>query len=228
MRKEMNDIVLVDDNPAIRYGLSEIFKRRGYTVRTASDGFSALALLRERIPGILLSDLDMPGMSGFELLSVVRHRFPAIAVIATSGAYSGVFVPPDVAADAFYAKGSNGAARLFEILWSIEDRDSRESLRAAAPIWIPYPSAHECGSSGIAVSCPECLRVFSHPVGRAKGSTYLTSCSHCFCPMQLAFVTQPDETDTTSLGLENGMSSASQRGVAIYRDTESIPELVGQ
>ena len=64
MRKEMNDIVLVDDNPAIRFGLSEIFKRRGYTVRTASDGFSALALLRERIPGILLSDLDMPGMWG--------------------------------------------------------------------------------------------------------------------------------------------------------------------
>jgi DNA-binding NtrC family response regulator len=129
MRKEMNDIVVVDDNPAIRYGLSEIFKRRGYIVRTASDGFSALALIRERIPGILLSDLDMPGMSGFELLSVVRRRFPAIAVIAMSGAYSGVFVPPDVAADAFHAKSSNGAARLFEILWSIKGRDSRESMR---------------------------------------------------------------------------------------------------
>lgn len=92
MRKEMNDIVLVDDNPAILYGLSEIFKRRGYTVRTASDGFSTLALLRDRIPGILLSDLNMPGMSGFELLSVVRRRFPVIAVIAMSGAHSGVFV----------------------------------------------------------------------------------------------------------------------------------------
>jgi len=89
MRKEMNDIVLVDDNPAVRYGLSEIFKRRGYTVRTASDGFSALALVRDRIPGILLSDLDMPGMSGFELLSVVRRRFPAIAVIAMSGSILG-------------------------------------------------------------------------------------------------------------------------------------------
>ena len=46
MRKEMNDIVVVDDNPAIRYGLSEIFKRRGYIVRTASDGFSVLELIR--------------------------------------------------------------------------------------------------------------------------------------------------------------------------------------
>jgi Response regulator receiver domain len=161
MRKEMNDIVLVDDNQAILYGLSEIFKRRGYTVRTASDGFSALALLRDRIPGILLSDLEMPGMSGFELLSVVRRRFPAIAVIAMSGAYSGVFVPAGVTADAFYAKGSNSLARLFEILWSIEDIDSRESLReSVSPIWIPDLPAHECGYAGVAVSCPECLRSF--------------------------------------------------------------------
>jgi hypothetical protein len=223
MRKEMNDIVLVDDNPAIRYGLSEIFKRRGYTVRTASDGFSALALLRERIPGILLSDLDMPGMSGFELLSVVRHRFPAIAVIAMSGAYSGVFVPPDVAADAFYAKGSNGAARLFEILWSIEDRDLRESMRAAGPIWISSLSAHEC--DGLAVSCPECVRVFFPAVARVKGSTHSTSWPHCFYPLQLAIVTEPNQMDTTSLGLE---SSTSQSGASIDRDTESISELVGQ
>jgi hypothetical protein len=215
MRKEMNDIVLVDDDPAILYGLSEIFKRRGYTVRTASDGFSALALVRDRIPGILLSDLDMPGMSGFELLSVVRRRFPAIAVIAMSGAYAGVFVPPGIAADAFYAKGSNGAARLFEILWSIEDRDSRESMRAAVPIWIPNLSAHECGGAAVALSCPECLRAFFNPVSRAKSSTYLTSCPHCFYPVQLAIVTQPGEMDTTSHGLHR---SASQSGVAIYGD----------
>ncbi len=215
MRKEMNDIVLVDDNPAILYGLSEIFKRRGYTVRTASDGFSTLALLRDRIPGILLSDLNMPGMSGFELLSVVRRRFPVIAVIAMSGAHSGVFVPSGVAADAFYAKGSNGAARLFEILWSIEDRDSRESLRASVPIWIPNLSAHECGGSAVAVSCPECLRAFFNPVSRGKGSTYLTSCPHCFYPVQLAIATQPGEMDTTSLELHR---SASQPGVAIYGD----------
>ena len=215
MRKEMNDIVLVDDNPAILYGLSEIFKRRGCTVRTASDGFSTLALLRDRIPGILLSDLNMPGMSGFELLSVVRRRFPVIAVIAMSGAHSGVFVPSGVAADAFYAKGSNGAARLFEILWSIEDRDSRESLRASVPIWIPNLSAHECGGSAVAVSCPECLRAFFNPVSRGKGSTYLTSCPYCFYPVQLAIATQPGEMDTTSLGLHR---SASQSGVAIYGD----------
>ena len=140
------------------------------TVRTASDGFSALALLRDRTPRNSPSDLDMPGMSGFELLSVVRRRFPAISVIAMSGAYSGVFVPPGVAADAFYAKGSNSVARLFEILWSIEDTDSRESLRAAvSTIWIPACQLMNMTGPAVAVSCPECLRSFIRLVGRSQG-----------------------------------------------------------
>ena len=62
--------------------------------------------LRQEIPDILLSDLNMPGISGFELLSVVRDEFPAIQVIAMSGAFSGVGIPPGVCADAFYEKGS--------------------------------------------------------------------------------------------------------------------------
>jgi hypothetical protein len=142
-----------------------------------------------------------------------------------SGAYSSIFVPPGVAADAFYAKGSNGAARLFEILWSIEDRDSRESMRAEVPIWIPSLSAHECGGSAVAVSRPECLRVFFPPSDRTKGQTHLTSCPHCFYTVQLAIVTQLDEMDIPSLGLH---SSASQPGIVIDLKTESMSELVGQ
>jgi len=90
-----------------RYSLvrSEIFKGSGYAVRTASDGFAALASMREQVPDILISDLNMPRMSGFELLSIVRRRFPSIAVIAMSGTYLGFAIPRGIAADAFYAKG---------------------------------------------------------------------------------------------------------------------------
>lgn len=48
----------------------------------------------------------MPCMSGYEFLSVVRSQLPAIHVIAMSGAFSGTCVPPGVAADAFFEKGS--------------------------------------------------------------------------------------------------------------------------
>jgi CheY-like chemotaxis protein len=64
----------------------------------------------------LLEEPYMPRMSGFELLSIVRLRFPAIAVIAMSGAYSGMAAPQGVAADAFYAKGSSSVAQFLELL----------------------------------------------------------------------------------------------------------------
>ena len=59
------------------------------------------------LPEILLADLNMPGMSGFELLSVVKLRFPAMLTVAMSGAFQGNEVPSGVLADAFYHKGSS-------------------------------------------------------------------------------------------------------------------------
>jgi CheY-like chemotaxis protein len=54
----------------------------GYEVRTSEDGFSALVQLRAALPDLIVSDLRMPNMSGFELLSIIRRRFPQIPVIA--------------------------------------------------------------------------------------------------------------------------------------------------
>jgi len=63
--------------------------------------------IRQEIPDVILSDLNIPGMSGFEFLSVVRRRFPGIHLIAMSGAFSGDGVQPGVAADAFYEKATS-------------------------------------------------------------------------------------------------------------------------
>ncbi|MDT7812452.1 MAG: hypothetical protein QOJ42_2368, partial [Acidobacteriaceae bacterium] len=122
MPSEMTDIVVVDDNQVLLNVISEIFKECGYTVRTATGDFAALAQIRIRIPHVLLSDLNMPGMSGFELISVVRRRFPEIVAIAISGADPGANVLPGIAADAFYAMGATNVAQLFEIVRAIENR----------------------------------------------------------------------------------------------------------
>lgn len=132
---------MVDDNPVLVSVLAEILKEPGREVRCASDGFAALAQIRARVPDILVSDLNMPGMSGFELLSVVQRRFPAIAVIAMSGSYSGSQVPDGVAADAFCAKGAGSVERLVEIVSTLESQNgsllarpgTRQGLVAAAP-----------------------------------------------------------------------------------------------
>lgn len=105
--KEKATVLVVDDDHALRQTLCAILAATGYQVRFAEDGFAALAALHESLPDILLSDLNMPRMSGFELLSVVRSRFPALRVIAMSGAYAGFAIPAGVAAEAFYEKGSN-------------------------------------------------------------------------------------------------------------------------
>ncbi|MHB2007350.1 MAG: response regulator [Acidobacteriaceae bacterium] len=105
MRDSKPKILIVDDNASIRMCLSQLFMRAGLDVRSARDGFSALSEIHLQEPDILLSDLNMPGMSGFELLSTVRRDFPMIRAIAMSGGYSGEAVPSGVPAEAFYEKG---------------------------------------------------------------------------------------------------------------------------
>jgi len=95
---------------------------------------AALVEINEEVPEILLSDLNMPGMSGFELLSVVRRRFPAIRVVAMSGAFAGDQVPDGVAADAFYEKG-NGVAVLLKTIERLPFAN-RQSCEGAESSWI--------------------------------------------------------------------------------------------
>jgi DNA-binding NarL/FixJ family response regulator len=68
----------------------------------------------------------MPGMSGFELLPVVRRRFPSIHVIAMSGAFTGGEVPQGLPADGFYQKGSSMDA-LLRIIGSLPERNDNRA-----------------------------------------------------------------------------------------------------
>jgi len=222
MLNGMSKIVIVDDNPSLLYALSEIFKSRGYSVRIASDGFSALAAIRDYVPDVLLSDLNMPGMSGFELLSVVRRRFPKIAVIAMSGAYRGVAVPPGIAADAFYAKGASSVARLFEILWAIEDRNMLQSIRdTKVPVWVPRLSLNIENASTMVVACPECLRAYPHTLNHVSSAPEETSCPHCCFLMRLAVVPRSQEMDTTSIPLASKANEIGEPPFARYLDVKS-------
>jgi CheY-like chemotaxis protein len=210
---DANDIVVVDDNHVLVSVLSEIFKELGYTVRTASDGFEALATIRERVPGILISDLNMPRMTGYELLSIVRRRFPTVAVIAMSGAYRGNDIPPGIAADGFYAKGGSSVAQLLEILNSIADESTRRSKRTVAPIWIPGMPTDQSDRSTTAVSCPECLRTFFHYLRNVELLHEERYCPHCRHPVQLAIVRASTDLDKT--GLQRS-ANASRMGDAAY------------
>src|SRR5690349_5523773 len=102
--RSKRQILVVDDDPAVRETISMLLVAAGYDVVVAEDGFAALSQLRKTLPHVIVSDLEMPRMTGFELLSVVRRRFPQILTLAMSGGYPGDTVPVGVVADGFYVK----------------------------------------------------------------------------------------------------------------------------
>ncbi len=118
MRTTKPTILIVEDDDQIRDLLSDILELSGYAVRVARDGVAALEDLSVKIPDVVLSDLNMPRMSGFELLPLVQQQFPTTRVVAMSSAFSGNDVPPGVAADAFYPKALSVDA-LLEIIKTI-------------------------------------------------------------------------------------------------------------
>ncbi len=74
-------ILVVDDEASARGALSEILSDEGYKVRTAADGFRALAAASEFAPDLVLTDLKMPGMDGLSLLGRLREQDPEVAIV---------------------------------------------------------------------------------------------------------------------------------------------------
>ena len=155
-------ILVVDDDPCVREIIEMSLLEAGYDVVAAEDGFRALSQLRKSLPDVVLSDLDMPGMSGFELLSVVRRRFPQISTVAMSGAYRGDEVPSGVIADGFFAKGSQSKnlLRTIQRLLRTAPARSSEHYLDCAPAWIPRNGNHSKAMPYVVLTCAECLRAF--------------------------------------------------------------------
>jgi CheY-like chemotaxis protein len=57
MSNKLASVLIVDDDNDLRTALADLFADSGYTVRTAADGFAALAEMRSQLPDVLISDL---------------------------------------------------------------------------------------------------------------------------------------------------------------------------
>ena len=169
-------VLVVDDDPLVRETSALVLTKQGYEVRTSEDGFAALVTLRRALPDLIIADLRMPNMSGFELLSVVRRRFPQIPVIAISGEFD-VAGSVELLADAFFQKGGYRLPELFlkiaELLKASPLRPSAAKVNCA-PVWTPI---NERGY--VVLTCSECLRSFSVPQGAAGGELSEAECAHC-------------------------------------------------
>jgi CheY-like chemotaxis protein len=170
-------ILLVDADEGLLVALGARLSDQGHAVRTARDGFEALALMRAGTPDLLISDLKMPNMSGFELLSIVRQRFPVVAVIA----YTGEFVlagTPSILCDRIIAKRRNSN---FEVVDAIRELLAQSPLRTQpakfmpAPAWIP-----RLINGYFVLTCRDCLRSFSVLTrDGAIGEDAIAKCDYC-------------------------------------------------
>jgi CheY-like chemotaxis protein len=186
-----HEILVVDDEAAVRDGLISLLRSSGYNVSGAIHGFDALLQMKRNIPGIVISDLNMPQMSGFEFLSVVRRRFPQISVIAMSGAYhSGDSVPGGVIADAFYAKGLSGPKELLDMVADLIRTFAAHAVdheRESAPVWIPRNGKDSQGIPYVVLTCTECLRSFPLSV-MTEGQQTIQETPCLFCPNTVRYV----------------------------------------
>ena len=88
MMKKHGRILVVDDDPKSRNIVERLLTLTDYEVEIVISGEEAVKRLKRSEFNLVLTDLDMPGMDGLELLSHVKSRYPDIPVIVVSGVAS--------------------------------------------------------------------------------------------------------------------------------------------
>ena len=184
-------ILFVDDDRKLLETGAMLLRSKGYEILCAEDGFEGLIALKRSLPDIIISDLRMPNMNGFEFLSVVRRRFPGIPVIVVSGEFTGVSVPESVLADAFFSKGNYRPDGLFkkiaDLIQELPTRP-REGKPSKSAVWVKN------NKGTIAVTCSECLRTF--PVPEVLDGVNVVECDFCACTIRFEIIGEPFVPDS--------------------------------
>ncbi|GAA5315839.1 MAG: hypothetical protein AseanaTS_10440 [Candidatus Pelagadaptatus aseana] len=89
-REAMKTVMVVDDSVTVRKVTSRVLEREGYEVYTAKDGADALLMLQDHIPDVMLLDIEMPRMDGFEVAKNIRSSsrlkdIPIIMITSRTG-----------------------------------------------------------------------------------------------------------------------------------------------
>ena len=179
-------LLVIDDEPLNRELLASSLSAAGYEVEVAKDGFAALAQMHGALPDLIITDLKMPNMSGFEFLSIARRRFPQIPTIAVSGEFHPPIEPLGVIADAFLSKPfslDELEAKIAELLRDSPPRPAMKKDRA--PVWVPRNGEY------YVITCTDCLRSFSIPAEKSvRVFRELRTLVCIFCDAQVQFIVE--------------------------------------
>jgi DNA-binding response OmpR family regulator len=179
-------LLVIDDEPLSRELFQRALSEQGFEVGVAKDGFAALAQMRGALPDLIVSDLKMPNMSGFEFLSIARRRFPQIPTIAVSGEFHPPVEPLGVLADAFLAKPFRFEELLAKVGELLREAPPRPAIkRDRAPVWVPRNGEY------YVITCTDCLRSFSIPAEKSiRLLRELRTLECIFCEAQVQFIVE--------------------------------------
>jgi DNA-binding NtrC family response regulator len=109
-------ILVVDDDPEAREVLCDALAHMGYAVETASGGYDALAVLRSWPADVVVSDIQMPDMTGLDLIRELRMWGLGQPVVLVTGGEPGQTAPDAYGAEAFLQKPLG----LDDLVWAID------------------------------------------------------------------------------------------------------------
>jgi len=121
------NVLVVDDDAALRDSLELLLAAEGYSVRSAPDGRSALELLEAMPADVILCDLRMPGLDGFELMPQIARLWPGVPIVLMSAHGT-----EDLAIEAMQRGAYDYLAKPFqpaEIRLTLRKAAEREALR---------------------------------------------------------------------------------------------------
>jgi signal transduction histidine kinase/DNA-binding response OmpR family regulator len=125
-------LLIIEDEPDLRSYLTRLFSKDGYAVEAVGDAETALTSLESNAPDIVITDVMLPGQSGFDLLGTLRQderiaRLPVVVLTARADAESAVEAFA-AGADDFVVKPFNSA----ELLARVRAHDQMNQLRDLA------------------------------------------------------------------------------------------------
>jgi len=127
-------LLCVDDDSSFRQLYKNLLGTLGFEVTVAADGPQALKLFLTRKIDAVLTDFEMPGMTGGELAARLKRLRPELPVVLVSGSKQAVETPPD-GVDLAFAKGVPVASLVDQVEILLEQRLSRPApLRPACLI----------------------------------------------------------------------------------------------
>jgi phosphoserine phosphatase RsbU/P len=85
----MAKILVIDDEETIRAFVGAVLEEQQHTIIEACDGKEGLALFEEHKPDIIITDLNMPNLTGWELISKIRAKNTRVKIIAMSSILNG-------------------------------------------------------------------------------------------------------------------------------------------